>query len=221
MAATTRSLVSVTAILDIWVSTNHVERHDIIPYFSLSEKMEDMKYCRAIYQDIIFIFCYSEYRKTSLHWILKKFESGYARAIECETSKILKFNIFFLEHYIVYLGYSRSTPYSIEFLSTCWKVYVLNSILHYLNFSPPDQRLYDAILFFSTGTECDLVDYCDNNPCKNGGTCSSKTNTYSCTCQDGWIGDACTTDFDECSHSPRLCQVTSRTIPSFAYFLPA
>lgn len=32
---------------------------------------------------------------------------------------------------------------------------------------------------------------CENNPCKNGGTCTNKIGGYSCTCTAEWTGTNC------------------------------
>ncbi|RWS22865.1 cubilin-like protein, partial [Leptotrombidium deliense] len=40
---------------------------------------------------------------------------------------------------------------------------------------------------------------CKSNPCKNGGTCVDGYKTFYCRCTNGWRGDTCETDVDECS----------------------
>eukprot|EP01051_Picozoa_sp_SAG22_P003120 SAG22_NODE_148_length_17459_cov_18.266359_1_plen_327_part_00 len=49
------------------------------------------------------------------------------------------------------------------------------------------------------------VAVCGSHPCGHGGTCNPETprrsnnyNYYSCTCSDGWTGDNCDDDIDEC-----------------------
>merc|ERR1712168_1512399 len=42
----------------------------------------------------------------------------------------------------------------------------------------------------------------DKSPCKNGGTCSSSPGSYLCKCQDGWTGNNCDQDIDECQSNP-------------------
>ena len=41
--------------------------------------------------------------------------------------------------------------------------------------------------------------HCSGNPCKNGGTCLSGGESYSCQCKSGWTGPTCEQDYDECS----------------------
>ena len=35
------------------------------------------------------------------------------------------------------------------------------------------------------------IDNCDPNPCANGGICTDGTNSYICTCAEGYIGENC------------------------------
>ncbi|CAH0559053.1 unnamed protein product [Brassicogethes aeneus] len=48
----------------------------------------------------------------------------------------------------------------------------------------------------------DLV--CANNPCKNGGVCTSHLGIFNCTCQPGFAGKVCQINVDECGSMP--CQ---------------
>jgi len=48
-------------------------------------------------------------------------------------------------------------------------------------------------------------DPCSPNPCENDGVCSEGENGDAlCTCEEGWTGDSCDTDFDECHSEPCL-----------------
>ncbi|XP_048750866.2 fibropellin-1-like [Ostrea edulis] len=43
-----------------------------------------------------------------------------------------------------------------------------------------------------TGDKCQAIDYCANSPCKNGGTCTSGSTTFTCQCDStGYTGDTC------------------------------
>lgn len=44
----------------------------------------------------------------------------------------------------------------------------------------------------------DIADPCDPNPCLHGGTCSSVLGQARCFCSDGWTGDICDEDINEC-----------------------
>ncbi|XP_035673104.1 uncharacterized protein LOC118413683 [Branchiostoma floridae] len=61
----------------------------------------------------------------------------------------------------------------------------------------------DDITLQATGT-C-TTGCCRNNPCQNYGTCVEDAATatgYTCLCLDGWEGENCTQDVDECQSSP-------------------
>jgi len=45
---------------------------------------------------------------------------------------------------------------------------------------------------------CDM-DECDSNPCKHNGKCIDGKKSYTCECQEGWNGDNCEKDIDECA----------------------
>ena len=55
-----------------------------------------------------------------------------------------------------------------------------------------------------TGANCQHeVDFCTGDPCKNGGTCTSTTDSFECTCRPGFVGTAtCEIEKDECSTGP-------------------
>ncbi|XP_006824531.1 cadherin EGF LAG seven-pass G-type receptor 2 [Saccoglossus kowalevskii] len=58
-----------------------------------------------------------------------------------------------------------------------------------------DHRLLDLASFVAnngTVSGCDAKrDFCQSNPCENGGTCTSEWNRYSCTCRNNWGGSNC------------------------------
>jgi len=47
--------------------------------------------------------------------------------------------------------------------------------------------MYTVIIAAFTGN------YCDPNPCVNGGACSNGQDGYSCSCTTGWTGANCDT----------------------------
>lgn len=61
--------------------------------------------------------------------------------------------------------------------------------------------LPDAIFPCFAGEMCELVDHCASQPCKNGASCVSSEDGYSCICADGFRGWTCTVDIDECRES--------------------
>ncbi|XP_037806367.1 protein crumbs isoform X1 [Lucilia sericata] len=58
---------------------------------------------------------------------------------------------------------------------------------------------------------------CFKSDCKNGGTCSSPTEDYTCTCLPGYDGDDCSNDIDECATA--TCENNSTCIDKVADFL--
>ena len=48
------------------------------------------------------------------------------------------------------------------------------------------------------------ADPCRPNPCDNGGTCSVEGDGFSCECADGWEGDTCADEINECATAPCL-----------------
>ena len=42
-----------------------------------------------------------------------------------------------------------------------------------------------------TTTTTTSLNYCNSNPCKNGGNCISKINGYTCACPSGFTGSNC------------------------------
>lgn len=58
-------------------------------------------------------------------------------------------------------------------------------------------------LFQLLGTSCETkIDNCLGNDCKNGASCVSKQNGYSCNCIPGYSGQLCEIDIDECALNP-------------------
>ncbi|XP_071849859.1 uncharacterized protein [Apostichopus japonicus] len=56
-----------------------------------------------------------------------------------------------------------------------------------------------------TGDQCQIViDYCEENPCQNDGTCQGFIGGYACDCVDGWDGTNCTDDVRPCRDDPCL-----------------
>lgn len=51
------------------------------------------------------------------------------------------------------------------------------------------------------------IDPCTPNPCGNGGTCYPKNLSFECQCQQGYGGDVCQYNINECGSSP--CSVAS------------
>ena len=49
------------------------------------------------------------------------------------------------------------------------------------------------------------VDECSfSNPCLNGGTCINNAGSYTCRCPQGWTGEKCQIDINECLNNPCL-----------------
>nr|XP_054759199.1 protein jagged-1b-like [Lytechinus pictus] len=54
-----------------------------------------------------------------------------------------------------------------------------------------------------TGLYChERIDYCESNPCQNGGTCINSVSSIQCVCTPGWEGIFCNIGTDECSATP-------------------
>eukprot|EP00663_Eupelagonemidae_sp_cell21sb_P001105 gene1105-2644_t len=41
-----------------------------------------------------------------------------------------------------------------------------------------------------------------SSPCENGGSCKDGVNGYTCSCENGWTGERCETDSDDCVSLP-------------------
>nr|XP_034315266.1 neurogenic locus notch homolog protein 2-like [Crassostrea gigas] len=46
------------------------------------------------------------------------------------------------------------------------------------------------------------VDECQNDPCRNGATCTNTPGSFTCTCNAGWTGKVCNEDINECLDNP-------------------
>jgi hypothetical protein len=58
----------------------------------------------------------------------------------------------------------------------------------------------------AVGEDTATADPCDPNPCLNDGACSANSDgAAECACADGWEGDLCDTDTDECAADPNPC----------------
>ncbi|KAL5018347.1 hypothetical protein ScPMuIL_004069 [Solemya velum] len=57
------------------------------------------------------------------------------------------------------------------------------------------------------GNRCErITDLCSGNPCQNGGKCESfGSERKYCVCKDGFTGDECETDIDDCELNPKGC----------------
>lgn len=51
---------------------------------------------------------------------------------------------------------------------------------------------------------CTKIDYCLENPCNNGGTCTQTETFFTCVCPPGREGRLCDQEGDPCSPSPCL-----------------
>ena len=49
-----------------------------------------------------------------------------------------------------------------------------------------------------TGPNCDVVDDCVGVTCSGNGQCVDGVNSFSCTCDPGFIGELCQTNIDNC-----------------------
>ncbi len=71
------------------------------------------------------------------------------------------------------------------------------------------------------GAQCQSSSLCVSQPCANGATCNiaSGGSAYSCTCTDGYSGNECRTDIDECASSP--CSNAGTCIDGIASYICA
>ena len=58
----------------------------------------------------------------------------------------------------------------------------------------------------ASSADTGAADPCDPNPCLNEATCSAQTDgSAACACADGWEGDLCDADKDECAADENPC----------------
>lgn len=58
------------------------------------------------------------------------------------------------------------------------------------------------------GSYCQVnVDDCQPNPCRNGGVCIDRINSFYCNCTEDWMGVVCEKPYDVCELLP--CQVSA------------
>ncbi len=71
------------------------------------------------------------------------------------------------------------------------------------------------------GTVCNpqtgaCVDFCESNPCQNGGTCATTADGFTCTCTEGYSGAACEDPADPCAWGP--CQNGGTCTPEGLFY---
>ncbi|XP_061492670.1 sushi, nidogen and EGF-like domain-containing protein 1 isoform X6 [Rhineura floridana] len=55
---------------------------------------------------------------------------------------------------------------------------------------------------WSDPPECNEIDECRSDPCKNGGSCKDQPGSFTCHCPEGFIGTQCETEVDACESNP-------------------
>ncbi len=66
-------------------------------------------------------------------------------------------------------------------------------------------RIYAALCAVVAGATCtEDVDECagSHSPCRNGGTCINHRGGYRCICVNGWTGQDCSINIDDCAIGP-------------------
>ncbi|KAM9127885.1 sushi, nidogen and EGF-like domain-containing protein 1 isoform 3-T3 [Pangshura tecta] len=63
-------------------------------------------------------------------------------------------------------------------------------------------RICSAQGVWSDPPECDEIDECQSDPCKNGGTCKDLPGSFACHCPNGFVGIQCETEVDACVSAP-------------------
>ena len=66
--------------------------------------------------------------------------------------------------------------------------------------------------------DCDIEDQCKQDPCENGGSCSMNNDTFTCSCSEGYHGDTCANDVNECEPK-NPCQVCTLKIENMKVLL--
>jgi hypothetical protein len=46
------------------------------------------------------------------------------------------------------------------------------------------------------------INECSSSPCRNGGACNNRVNSFTCDCKPGYTGTTCATNINECSSNP-------------------
>ena len=60
-----------------------------------------------------------------------------------------------------------------------------------------------VLLLCITGSDkCEIIDYCQPNPCENSGTCVSVGHDFNCICKAGYTGHECQHNIDACGPKP-------------------
>ena len=54
------------------------------------------------------------------------------------------------------------------------------------------------------GITCTNIDDCARQPCRNGAACTDGVESFSCSCQQGYVGSTCDLETDECASLPCL-----------------
>ncbi|XP_077993986.1 uncharacterized protein LOC144447778 [Glandiceps talaboti] len=67
----------------------------------------------------------------------------------------------------------------------------------------------DGFVLDSDGLACSEINECSSNPCNNGGICYDGVNSYLCACSEGWEGDVCDQDIDECERGTSNCDINA------------
>ncbi|KAH3791858.1 hypothetical protein DPMN_145349, partial [Dreissena polymorpha] len=102
-------------------------------------------------------------------------------------------------------GYNGTKCETLMKSSTCY----ISPCLHggsCVNTHPQDLKQYrcDCPIGYM-GMNCEIIDHCINQPCRNGGQCTTKPGGYTCTCPAGFTGSNCQDDIDECALNPNMC----------------
>lgn len=61
-------------------------------------------------------------------------------------------------------------------------------------------------IFVFAGNNCESIDYCASQPCRNAATCISNLTSFKCNCVTGYTGPTCAFDVNECDLIPNLCK---------------